>query len=146
MMSNPPRFARQRAALLALSFVTMVGLLVGCSSNDGPPTGEVYGKVTLDGMPAPDGSITFVSQDGKMPTTGTEIKSGAYAATVPVGMVRVEIRMSKSTGKKKLYNTPDSPSQDVLTEILPERYHKNSELTVEVKRGNNEKDWDLKSK
>ena len=118
--------------------------VLGCS---GPPThGEVTGAVMIDGKPAARGAVTFIPVDGKSQTAGGEIKDGRYTARVPIGLAKVEIRVPKVVGKKKLYDTPDSPVQDVLEEVLPERYNNSTELTLEVKAGKNEKDWELKSR
>jgi hypothetical protein len=118
-------------------------LAAGCSS-DGLCT--VTGSVTVDGQPAQDGSIAFFPVDGKSQTTGAVIKAGRYAARVPPGLARVQIRVPKVVGKVKLYNTPDSPLQDKMEETLPEKYNNKTELRLEVKPGKNEKNWELKTR
>ena len=119
-------------------------VIAGCS--DGAGLADVTGSITVDGAPAEKGSITFIPDDGKGPTAGGEIVAGRYAARVPVGTSKVQVRIPKVVGHKKLYNTPDSPSQDLLAEVLPERYNTKTELRLEVKPGKNEKDWELKTK
>ncbi len=132
------RLARRVAGLC------LVYALAGCAKDD---TAEVWGVVTVDGAPAEKGSISFFSVDGKSPTTGTEIKDGGkYSAKVPLGNAKVEIRVPKVVGKKKLYPTPESPEQDVMAESLPAKYNTKSELTYEAKPGRHEQNWDLKSK
>jgi hypothetical protein len=124
--------------------VAALAAVAGCS---GPPThGEVTGTVTVDGKPAPRGAVTFIPVDGKSQTAGGEIKDGRYTARVPLGLAKVEVRVPKVVGRKKLYDTPDSPFQDVLEEVLPDRYNNSTQLTLDVKPGKNEKDWDLKSR
>lgn len=132
------RFAGWVVALLAAAAVAG-----GCADDK---TAEVTGTISVDGNPAEKGSISFVPADGKSPTAGSEIKNGKYAAKVPLGTAKVQVRVPKVVGKKKLYNTPDSPVQDILEEALPGRYNDKTELQYEVKPGKNEKDWDLKSK
>lgn len=133
---------RIRNAAAAGGFLA-AALLLGCSGDN--TTGEVTGTVSVDGKPAEKGSIGFVPVDGKSPTAGAEIKDGKYTAKVPVGTAKVEIRVPKVVGKKKLYNTPDSPVQDLLEEVLPAKFNEESELKLDVKSGKNEKSWDLKS-
>jgi hypothetical protein len=134
---------RRERALCAFGFLAAMLLLAGCG-RDG--MSEVSGTVTVDGKAAETGAISFIPADGKAPTTGTEINGGRYTAKVPVGMAKVQIRVSKVIGKKKLYDTPESPYQDILKEVLPAKFNDETELTLDVKPGKNPKDWDLKSK
>jgi hypothetical protein len=131
-----------RCACAAAVFAAAVGLLVGCSGEG--DTGEVSGTVNFDGKPVEDGAINFFPTDGKSPTAGDVIKDGKYSINkVPVGNMKVTISGSKVVGKKKVYNTPESPEMPVTQELLPAKYNDKSELTFEVKRGANEKNWDL---
>ncbi|MBN9122995.1 MAG: hypothetical protein J0I06_28305 [Planctomycetes bacterium] len=129
---NAGRFAALSAALT---------VLIGCAGDN---MADVSGTVTVDGAPAEKGSVTFVPADGKSPTAGCEIANGKYSARVPPGTAKVQIRVPKVVGKKKLYDTPDSPVQEVLAESLPSKYNDKTELTLDVKPGTNEKNWELK--
>ena len=59
-----------------------------------------------------------------------------YSAKLQPGDKRVAITSPKVIGKKKMYDTPDSPVVDVTEELLPKRYNAQSELTLTVKLGN----------
>ncbi len=120
-----------------------MALAVGCSK--GPPMGEVTGTITVNGELAPAGAISFFPLGGKGGTAGTSIEDGKYTAQVPVGKVKVEIRVSKVVGRKKLYNTPNSPIQPIMQEVLPAKYNNQTELVLEVQSGTNQKDYDLKT-
>ncbi|QJW94234.1 hypothetical protein [Frigoriglobus tundricola] len=125
------------------ALVAAVGLTVGCGG--GGSGAEVSGTVAYEGKPVEDGAITFFLADGKGATGGT-IKGGKYTATkVPIGNVKVTITGKKVVGKKKAYNTPDSPEVEQTAELLPPKYSAKdkTELTFEVKTGANEKNWDL---
>jgi hypothetical protein len=113
----------------------------GCGSRDA----QVQGTVQVDGKPLEKGWIIFVPADGKTKTAGGEIKGGHYSVKVPVGTMKVSISAPQVVGKKKLYDTPDSPEQDVTSEALPPRYNRQSDLTLDVKPGTNPKDYDLTS-
>jgi hypothetical protein len=130
--------------MVAAAFLlALLGLLVaGCS--DGLST--VSGKVTVDGTPAEKGSISFIPADGATQTTGGEIKDGKYSFRAPRGKMKVQVRVPKVVGKKKLYPTSDSPIQDILAEVLPAKYNDKTELLFDVQPGKNEKDWDLKTR
>ncbi len=132
------RDARWRAAVL-------FGLLFTCGCEK-PTTGLVTGTVTVDGSPAKSGSIAFIPVDGRSSTAGTEIVDGAYSAQVPFGEAKVEIRVPKVIGERKLYDAPDSPMKSVMAETLPSKYNDASELTLVVQPGENQKDFQLTTK
>ena len=117
-------------------------LAPGCSE---PTEGEVSGTVIVDGEPA-NGSIGFIPVDGLSSTSGAAIKDGKYTAIVPLGEMKVQIRANKKVGETRIYNTPDSPIQTILAEVLPPKYNDETELRLDVKPGKNQQDYDLKSK
>ncbi len=135
---------RIRTAGRGAALAAALTVLLGCGAGDN--MGDVTGTVTVDGAPAEKGSVTFIPADGKGQTAGCEIANGSYSARAPLGTVKVQIRVPKVTGKKKLYNTAESPVQDVLTEVLPAKYNDQTELTLDVKAGKNEKNWELSTK
>jgi hypothetical protein len=131
---------RTAAAILVAAILSVAG----CG---GSATGEVSGTAAFEGVPIEDGSITFFPADGKGPTAGDLIKNGKYhVKNVPVGTAKVQITSNKEAGKKKLYNTPNSPEQAIFTDPLPEKYKDplKTELRFDVQAGANEKNWDLK--
>ena len=125
-------------------------LLVACLALAGCGYGEneayLSGQVMVDGQLVPTGSISFFPLEGESPTTGTTITEGKYYSQVPVGESKVEIRIPRKTGSRKLYDTPDSPVQDTFVEALPEKYNVKSELRFNAQSGLNEKDWELSGK
>src|SRR6185436_17969686 len=48
--------------------------------------------------------------------------------------------------EEKLYNTADSPVQPIMKETLPAKYNDDSELQLDVKAGQNSKDFELSTK
>jgi hypothetical protein len=125
--------------LVTIALVSMIG----CSTGD---TATVNGTVTLDGSPLKEGVVRFVPVDGKTPTASADIKDGKFNANVPKGEMRVELSAPKVIGKKKMYDTPDSPVVDEVAELLPERYNVNSELKITVKGGGQKETFTLESK
>lgn len=115
----------------------------GCSAKSNE--GLVRGTVTLDGQPLREGRILLVSADQSSPSAEAAIAAGQFEAKAPLGQKRVEIRAPKITGKKKMYDTPDSPAIDVVVELLPAKYNVNSELTMSVDGAEQTKNFDLKS-
>jgi hypothetical protein len=118
-------------------------LAAGC---DGSGMADVSGTVTVDGTPIEEGAITFFPIDGQGPTAGGPIKDGKYSVKVPLGKMKVTISQPKAIGKKKLYNTPDSPEGIIWKEALPARYNEQSDLVFDVQSGRNSKDWELTAK
>lgn len=120
-------------------------LICGCAEDSN--LGVVTGTVRVDGEPAKTGGITYIPIDGASGTSGAMILDGQYTArNVPIGSHKVQINLSRIVGYQKLYNTPDSPTHPVLEEMLPEKYNVETELTLDVKPGKNEKNYDLSSK
>jgi hypothetical protein len=124
-------------------------LVAGCGSAG---MGDVSGSVTVDGAtPAEGSSITFVPIDVKSSGGGATLKDGKYSVALPVGNYRVEIRVPKPLAAKPVATAkgpggpgPGGPAN--IQESLPAKYHDKSELTIEVKPGSNEKNWELQTK
>ena len=136
--------SRRRLAGMALTFLLSV-VVLGCDS--GPPMGDVEGVVTVDGTPAAAGAITFTPTDGQRAPAGGEIKNGKYAVRVAVGPCKVELRVPKKIGEKKLYgNDPNSPTAPEFEESLPEKYNDNTDLKHDVAAGKTTKNWEAKSR
>jgi hypothetical protein len=119
--------------------------LAACGCSDSNET-TVSGTVSVNGTPAKTGSISFIPADGQSRTSGGPITDGKYETRAPIGNQRVEVRVPKVVGQRKLYNTPDSPTQDILEEVLPPKYNSQSELQLDVKPGDNHKDYQLTTK
>lgn len=127
---------------LRSAYWLMLGLICGCGSS-GPALYPVQGAITLDGAPLENGLVRFSPTKGAAPAAG-EIKGGRYSLNVASGEARVEITSTKVTGKRKAYNTPDSPMVDITKEAIPEKYNTKSELKHTVTAGPNSKDFELK--
>ncbi len=125
-------------------WVVLLTLAAGCG--EPPTTAVVEGTVTVDGTPAEMGSIAFFPTDGKSATSGAALENGKYKAQVPFGEVKVEVRVNKVVGQQRLYDTPDSPVQPILAEVLPPKYNDQTELTMIVEPGVNQQNFDLTTK
>lgn len=133
-----------RCGINLFGMLLLTAAFAGCSSEKGG--GIVKGTVTLDGQPLAAGQILFVAVDQASPSAEGTITSGQFEALVPPGEKRVEIRAPKVTGKKKMYDTPDSPMVDTVVELLPAKYNVNSELKMTVDGTAQEQKFDLQSK
>ena len=127
-----------------LNSIAILGCFVGCGPESN--VASISGTAKFDGKPIEKGSINFVPVKGQGPTAGGNIEGGKYKCEAALGECKVEIRMAKVVGKRKLYDTPDSPEQEIMEEVLPMKYNEATELKVEIKKGENTKDFDLKLK
>jgi hypothetical protein len=132
-----------RHAWSRVAWLAGVLLAAGCEE---PTTGTVTGVITVDGAPAKNGSIAFFPMDGKASTAGAGIVDGNYTAQVAFGQSKVEIRVPKVIGERKLYDAPNSPTKSIMAESLPARFNDETELTLDVKPGETQGDFDLKTK
>ncbi len=143
-----PRRARPTHVNVSRSFIVgpvvlmiALTLVVGCKKRT---MGTVSGMVTIDGTPVKTGGISFFPSNLQASTAGSEITDGQYSAEVAPGVAKVEIRVPKVVGQKKLYNTPNSPVRPILAEVLPAKYNDETELTLDVQLGENKHDFALK--
>lgn len=117
--------------------------LSGCSENK---TAMVTGTVTVDGEQVEKGHVGLIPVDGQGQTSGGDIVNGKYTVTgASVGEMKVEIRVPKVTGKKKVYDTGDE-YRPTYSESLPDKFNMKTELRLDVKPGKNEKNWDLSTR
>jgi len=126
----------------ALSLMT-VCLLAGCSggATDTPELGQVSGTITMDGKPLSKANVTFEPQSGA-PSLGMTDEAGHYELAYNKdhqGAVpgQHKVRISK-------FGEPGSPND--TEDQIPAKFNQNSKETAEVKMGDNEINFDLKSK
>ncbi|WP_428305093.1 hypothetical protein [Lacipirellula sp.] len=125
--------------------IATLACVMGCGSQD-PNRGEVTGIITVNGQPVAAGAVAFSPVDGQSPTSGGKILDGKYTVQASTGTSRVAIRVPQVVGEKKLYSTADSPVRPVMKETLPPEYNDRTTLTLEVKPGDNEHNFDLQTK
>jgi hypothetical protein len=128
-----------RYALIFLS-----SFVLGCGG-DTPPLGLVTGTVTLDGKPVEGAAIQFEPVSSGLPTAfGRTDAAGKYelwysrgnkGASLGEAIVRIQAFQdaNEDSGQKK------------RPEIIPAKYNAQSDLKVEVKRGAQTHNFDLKS-
>lgn len=131
----------KRAFLATLTALIAISSSVGCGPKEGMAI--VTGSVTVDGAPAKSGHINFIPFGGAANPVGARIEDGRYEIEAPIGESRVEVRVPEVVGKKKLYNTPDSPVKEIRQESLPDKFNNKSTLRMDVKAGSNERDFEL---
>jgi hypothetical protein len=127
---------------LLLMAVSSLGI-AGCSSSsaDMPELAPVSGVVTLDGKPMSNVSVVFESENGQIATGHTDAE-GHYELLFRDGEKGAEI--GKNT--VRIETVLDAPPPPGYRDPIPAKYNKASQLTVEVKPGDNTHDFALTSK
>jgi hypothetical protein len=145
--------ARRTGVLRSFAVAGLCLALAGCGHRtySGAARYPLSGRVTVDGVPVDVGSISFIplgGDEGGQRVCGGVIDDGAYsvpeAQGANAGPYRVEIHWAKKTGK--MIKDLDGRPTDERREGLPDRYHKTSELTVEVSADKTTFDFDLRAK
>jgi hypothetical protein len=129
-----------------LTLCLLLACVVSGCSKESASKGTLTGTVTFDGAPITSGTIRFDPVDGRTASADSMITDGKYSATAAPGEKRVTISAQKVVGKKKAYDTPESPVIELTEEMIPKRYNAQSELKHTVKAGSEEKNFDLTSK
>lgn len=130
------------AWLLALA--AGLSVLAGCTGNK-PDVSKVFGRVTLNGKPLPYARVEFQPEKGR-PSAGMTDENGNYTLDFSLGqsgalLGKHTVRIS--TGGER--PDPATGEMKVFPELVPSKYNTQSELTVEVKSGKNELNFDLTS-
>jgi hypothetical protein len=124
----------------------------GCSVKS-----NVSGTVTYKGKPLPSGSVTFFGADNKQAAAPIN-PDGSYTATsVPIGPAKVAVRVQPSmaglptaikTGVPGAaeHTTPGMETASTPSVDIPKKYGspETSDLSLDVRSGNNTFDIDLK--
>jgi hypothetical protein len=130
----------------ALSVATAL-FSAGCLGTTKP---DIAGTVTLDGQPLKRGNILFQAEGEGGKRAFADVADGriylnsAYHDLSP-GRYRVEIRSPESTGRW-ITPSPKEPAVMETTELLPAKYHEQSELSIDLKAGENVLKFELQSK
>ena len=133
--------------ILPLAFVFLLPL-AGCSGGANlPELGQVSGTVTLDGQPLDGATIEFVPEKGR-PSSAITDESGNYKlrfSATTNGAVLGKHDVAIRSFRDPVSAEGDQPGVEGRDELLPARYHENSELTAEVAAGSNTIDFTLTS-
>jgi hypothetical protein len=126
-------------------FVLFAVTLIGCGKSDGRIA--IKGNVVLDGVPLTDGTVTFFPvSGGSGVSSGGSIKQGLYTSDIMPGKYVVQITANRKTGKM-LTLSPDDPPLEEFEQYIPDKYNKNSELTIDVENKSKQTfDFTLESK
>lgn len=144
----------RRAVFPALLFIAAHGV-AGCgpSPNPNPQRVAVTGRVTLDGAPAPAGTIVFVpAVPGQMQAQGIISDEGTFAIAAADGPspgdYKVEIQCAKKSGRRvaSLSSTDGTGKIDERVPVVPTKYNTATVLRQTIAPGENVLEFKLQSK
>lgn len=133
----------------------LIFLALGCGSGD-TPRASAKGQVTFDGQPLKKGTITFQPMGANAGgSASAEIVDGKYdlprGRGPGVGQHRVEVLAIRNNGQKRpaFAYPPDYPLEkremvEGIEQYIPARYNHKSELTADVKAGDQTINFELK--
>lgn len=120
---------------LPVCFTLLTISFVGCGKS-GADIAPVAGRITLDGKPLENADIVFQPDGSKPPSSGRTNADGRYELAYKRGVMGGAIGSNtvRITISSEVVENPPS---------IPARYNSASELTKEVKSGQNEFNFDL---
>ncbi len=137
---------RMEKQILSLSLLFLASIL-GCGDG-GPELGTVKGKVTLDGKPVPNATLTFIPQFEGSPSYGITDSNGDYTLAFTdtkkgamLGSFDVQIETKKISKQEMSDDAQGEPPPFIA---IPKKY-RGKAFTAEVKRGSNECNFAMES-
>jgi hypothetical protein len=148
---------------LKLTFVGLALVIMSTGCDTGPKSRydlvdlvDAGGKVTLDGKPLPNAVVTFddptdetfsyaqTDADGNYTLQFDSVMSGVKTGkkVVRISTTRKLLALAPKPGAEEGAD-PDQKSKQ--QELVPEKYNKKSELTIDVTSDKTQYDFDLKS-
>jgi hypothetical protein len=118
-----------------------LALLAGCS---GSSEATVSGEVFVDGQPLQKGRIQFFPPNGQVAAADAPIADGKYTASVAPGDYKVKISGDKVVGQLRM--APESPPVDDVREMVAAKYNDQTELSMTVQKGSQQKRWDVQAR
>jgi hypothetical protein len=137
---------------LVLLAPALIVVSAGCGSGDGLNRKAVSGKVTVDGAPVPNGSVSFQPLNSGGVGSGAPIADGAYSIDAEHGLPPGKYRVSITGDDGTMFNVSEGkmPGDEEMPEIkqlVPADWNKGGEHDIEVKEdGPFEFNFDIKSK
>lgn len=137
---------------IAFSAAIVFGIS-GCGGGPGdmPEVGAVTGIVTIDGKPTGNLTVAFQPEGGR-PASGVTDAEGRYELVYSADVKGTKVgpnlvTISSNIGSDENYESGDQQTEK--EDPIPAKYNsmatENSEMTVDVKPGANEINWDIKT-
>jgi len=133
---------------LFVLFCMVVGssvTFIGCGRGDGPETGEVSGKVTLNGDPVKGATVYFYPDGGGRASSSVTNEKGAYELYYKGTQKGAKVGMHAVTLTTGTPNTTDDNGKVIkgIPEVFPPEYVTGEAVKREVKPGRNEINFEI---
>jgi hypothetical protein len=137
LTSQPVGYGKIVFSSWCIGILLSIAVAGGCGNRSKLERVRVTGRASFAGKPIDIGQIRFIPiETTRAPITVENVRNGAFAAEtsggVPVGKYRVEIRMFDS---EEYQNAPRTPGSPGIKQLLPAKYNRDSELTLEIPSG-----------
>jgi hypothetical protein len=132
------------ASLVAgLAFAFPALLSTGCGPTDAQKI-TIQGRVTLDGVPLPQGSVIFIPSDPALGAAGGRIAEGVLTVTTFKGPHKVEVYAEKQVTRPVPPGAPPEAGISFVS-IIPKRYNEKTTLTFDVQSSTDAPEFALTS-
>ena len=115
----------------------LVGVVWGCGKANPLDRRPISGRVTLNGVPLEEGSISFQPEQRGGVSSGALITQGSYsipaAKGLPVGKYRVMISGSEPAAEQIPEGAMPGDTVSLPEELIPPEYNVQSNQFIEVK-------------
>ncbi len=124
--------------------VLFCSTLLGCGPADKFPRYQVSGKVTFNGQPVEEGTITFADATTGQVNEGPLGSGGTYSTELPPGSFKVSVAPPLVETKGTGDSPPDLTEKNVKN--IPKKYRRqeSSGLTADIAKDKRTFDFDLK--
>ena len=143
-MAQTSRIRMKQQLLLICASVVAAVIICGCGTGDKNPRYKVTGKVTYQGQPVGEGTVTFENPDAGQVNSSPLDSGGTYALDLPAGAYKVSVAPPLVETK----GTSDSPPDLIPKKVnnIPKKYwiQETAGLSAEVAKDKRTADFDLK--
>ena len=142
--ATAPSTSRAPRWLVVSLFLPVLISTLGCGAGDKNPRYKITGKVTYQGQPVEEGTITFEDPATGQVNSSPLSSGGVYSLDLPVG----DYKVSVSPPLVEVKSTADTPPDMLPKKVnnIPKKYWilESSGLTAQIAKDKRTFDFDLK--
>ena len=128
----------RKSYFMVCGLLSLAVLGLGCSESDGLNRKAIQGKVTVDGRPVPNGSVSFEPLFSGGVGSGAVVSQGAYSIAQEQGLPpgKYRVRITGDDGANFGVSPGKMPGDEIMTEkkqLVPDGWNSKSKQEIEVK-------------
>lgn len=140
-----------KSKVAAVALAVCLFSIAGCGSGDGLNRKALSGKITLDGAPIPNGSITFEPLQTGGISGGGVYTNGEYKIEQKVGLPpgKYRVTLTGDDGSNFAVSAGKMPGDDIMParkNFIPDGWNESKQEIEVTDSGKNVIDFELKSK